>query len=92
MSWLDWKPAAPPFLDEHGFLSPVHAATHAVLQGGVTDPEREAWRMVKDGGVSKDRAMTWLDAAGKLPDLSLGGHFQPGFCCGETPCRYRSSG
>jgi hypothetical protein len=72
---MDWEPAGPPFVDEEGwFLSPVHAATHAVLvQGGVTTPEREAYRMVKDGGVHRGQAIAWrAQEDGVLyPDLGL---------------------
>lgn len=63
---LDWLPAGPPFFDDDGwFLSPVHAATHAILvQGGFTDPATEAQRMLRDGGVLAERAQAWLDDQG----------------------------
>ena len=51
-----------PFFDADGwFLSPVHAAMHAVLvQGGYSDPHTEAERMIRDGGVLRERAEAWL--------------------------------
>jgi protein-L-isoaspartate O-methyltransferase len=59
---MDWQPAGPPFFDDDGvFLSPVHAATHAIIvQGGFTDPPTEAQRMLRDGGTLAARARAWL--------------------------------
>lgn len=50
------------FFDDDGyFLGPEEAAAHAILvQGGFTTPEIEAERMIRDGGVSADRARAWL--------------------------------
>lgn len=65
MSAIDWEPAGPPFFDADGvFLSPVHAATHAVIvQGGFTDPYVEAERMLRSGGTLAVRARAWLEVA-----------------------------
>jgi hypothetical protein len=55
------EPFGPPFCDEHGFISPVMAAAHAVyVQGGVSTPPIEAYRMIRDGGVAAGRATAWL--------------------------------
>lgn len=49
-----------PWGDEHGFFNPELAATHAVVvQGGFSDPDTEAKRMILDGGVSAERARKW---------------------------------
>jgi len=50
------------YMDADGhYHSPVTAAMHAVeVQGGFTTPEREAYRMLADGGIGADRARTWL--------------------------------
>lgn len=56
------------FADEAGFRDPEKAAMHAVIiQGGYTTPVREAYRMIKDGGVHRDRAVAWLAASGYDP-------------------------
>jgi hypothetical protein len=54
--------AGAPFFDDDGcFLGPEEAAAHAILvQGGFTTPEIEAERMIRDGGVSAERARAWL--------------------------------
>lgn len=59
---MDWDAAGPPFFDDDGhFLSPEHAATHAIIvQGGSAHPHRDAHRMVRDGGVLRERAEAWL--------------------------------
>lgn len=50
-----------PWEDEHGFLDPVKAAAHAVVvQGGFSTPPIEAYRMIRDGGVMRERALAWL--------------------------------
>jgi len=62
------EPFSAPFCDEHGFLNPELAAAHAVLvQGGFSTPPREAYRMLRDGGVAAERARTWLEANGLNP-------------------------
>jgi DhnA family fructose-bisphosphate aldolase class Ia len=59
------------FADEHGFRDPVKAAEHAVIvQGGSTTPVREAYRMLKDGPVSAQRATAWLRANGYNPAVT----------------------
>ena len=56
------------FADEKGFRDPEKAAEHAILiQGGFTTPVREAYRMLRDGGTSAERATTWLLAQGYDP-------------------------
>lgn len=77
----DWQDAGPPFHDDDGlFLSPVHAATHAiVVQGGWTDPRTEANRMLRAGGVLAERAQVWLDE-NPLPPLR-----RPETDAGTTP-------
>lgn len=50
-----------PWQDEHGFLGPEEAAKHAiVVQGGFSTPPIEAYRMIRDGGVMRERALAWL--------------------------------
>jgi hypothetical protein len=62
------EPFGPPFCDEHGFKSPVMAAAHAVMvQGGFSTPPVEAYRMIRDGGVMRERALAWLAEAGLDP-------------------------
>lgn len=54
-----------PWGDEFGFFNPELASTHAcTIQGGFSDPENEAGRMIKDGGIGADRARAWLKAEG----------------------------
>ena len=50
------------FMDDDGlFLGPVEAAQHAIMvQGGFSTPEIEAERMIRAGGVQKERAEAWL--------------------------------
>jgi hypothetical protein len=51
-----------PLEDEHGFHGPEEAAFHAVcVQGGFSTPEREAARMLLDGGVAEQRARAWME-------------------------------
>lgn len=51
-----------PLTDEHGFLGPEEAAFHAMFeQGGFSTPQREAARMLLDGGTGADRARAWMD-------------------------------
>lgn len=53
------------FADRQGFHDPKRAAEHAVMiQGCYSTPLREAGRMIKDGGVSAERARAWLAAHG----------------------------
>jgi hypothetical protein len=70
----DESPAAgkptfgPPFCDEHGFRDPVLAAAHALMvQSGFTTPPIEAYRMVRDGGVARERALAWMAEVGLDP-------------------------
>lgn len=50
------------YTDDDGlFLSPEHAAAHAILvQGGFTTAEIEPERMLRSGGVQAERAAEWL--------------------------------
>lgn len=58
-----------PLQDELGFRGPEQAAFHAVcIQGGYSTPVREAYRMLHDGDVSRERAVRWLIAKGHDPD------------------------
>jgi hypothetical protein len=51
-----------PLQDEHGFTDPEAAAFHAcMVQGGFSTPEREAARMLLDGGIAGDRARAWMN-------------------------------
>jgi hypothetical protein len=61
-----------PLHDEHGFLGPVEAAFHACFeQGGFSTPEREAARMLLDGGTGEQRALAWMTKQGlALDDLA----------------------
>jgi hypothetical protein len=53
------------FADEQGFHDPEKAARHAcTIQGGFSTALREAARMIKDGGVSAERAREWMTANG----------------------------
>jgi hypothetical protein len=58
------------FTDDDGyFRSPVMAAAHATLvQGGTTTPEREAARMIRDGGRSGQIARAWMKRNGLTED------------------------
>jgi hypothetical protein len=62
------------YKDEHGFLGPEAAAAHAYLvQGGYSTPPIEAYRMIRDGGTARERALAWLAEAGLDPaDLREG--------------------
>jgi hypothetical protein len=55
-----------PLTDDDGrFYGPEEAAFHACyVQGGFSTPEREAARMLLDGGVSEQRARDWMAAKG----------------------------
>jgi hypothetical protein len=56
------------FSDEHGFIDPERAAEHAcVIQRGFSTPPIEAYRMVRDGGIGRDRALAWLEKHGLDP-------------------------
>jgi hypothetical protein len=56
------------FSDEHGFLDPEMAAEHAIhVQRGFSTPPIEAYRMVRDGGVGRDRALAWMEKHGLDP-------------------------
>ncbi len=47
------------------FYSPEAAAAHAIMvQGGFSSPEREAARMIADGGRSAEIARAWLAEKG----------------------------
>jgi hypothetical protein len=50
------------FKDADGiFYDPDAAAQHAIIvQGGFSTPLREAGRMIRDGGVSGQRAREWM--------------------------------
>lgn len=53
------------FADRQGFHDPAKAAAHAmIIQGGFSTPLREAARMIKDGGVSAERARAWMTKFG----------------------------
>jgi hypothetical protein len=53
------------FADRQGFHDPKKAAEHAIMiQCGYSTPLREAGRMIKDGGVSAERARAWLAVNG----------------------------
>lgn len=53
------------FGDEMGFYDPDKAAAHAIIiQHGYSTPLREAARMIKDGGISAERARAWMVANG----------------------------
>lgn len=57
------------FADEQGFRDPQKAAMHAVMiQGGFSTPVREAYRMMRDDGVMRERAVAWLTANGYDPE------------------------
>jgi hypothetical protein len=50
-----------PLTDEHGFRGPEEAAFHACfVQDGFSTPEREAARMLLDGGIAEQRARAWM--------------------------------
>jgi hypothetical protein len=51
-----------PLTDDDGlFWGPEEAAFHACfVQGGFSTPEREAARMLLDGGTAEDRAWAWM--------------------------------
>jgi hypothetical protein len=53
-----------PLTDEEGrFYGPEEAAFHAcMVQGGFSTPQREAARMLLAGGVSEQRALSWMTA------------------------------
>jgi hypothetical protein len=69
LAWMDEAGAPGRLSDEHGFLNPEFAAVDAVLyQGGFSTPPIEAYRMIRDGGVSRDRALAWLAEHGLDPD------------------------
>lgn len=54
-----------PLTDEHGFHGPDEAAFHACfVQNGFSTPEREAARMLLDGGVAGQRAQAWMTEKG----------------------------
>jgi hypothetical protein len=58
------------FQDAAGiFYNPDAAAQHAVIvQGGFSTPLREAARMIRDGGVSEQRAREWMTENGYTDD------------------------
>lgn len=58
------------FTDEDGyFADPEKAAMHAVVvQHGFSTPEREAARMILDGGIHAERARAWMVRKGLTMD------------------------
>lgn len=55
------------YADRDGFHDPEKAAEHARdIQGGFSTALVEAERMIKDGGVARERATAWLAAHGYL--------------------------
>lgn len=71
--WGDHRPAAEGgenrYADEHGFLGPVEAAMHAIMiRSEFSSPLQEARKMLRDGGLSAQRAAAWLTAKGRDPD------------------------
>lgn len=62
-------PVPSAYHDEHGFLDPEKAAAHAIhVQRGYSTPPIEAYRMVRDGGVQKGRALIWMEKHGLDPN------------------------
>lgn len=54
--------ATVPFLDDAGIpYSPVHAVAQVLaVEGKLTTPMHEAQRMIRVGGIAKERARQWL--------------------------------
>lgn len=59
-----------PLTDDDGrFNGPEEAAFHACfIQDGFSTPKREAARMIRDGGVSAQRAREWMAREGLTDD------------------------
>ena len=66
----DMLPGFGPFGDDLGLYDPVSAAQYAIVMSGgagFTTPPIEAYRMIRDGGVMRERALAWLAEAGLDP-------------------------